>query len=403
MQAFLDLVAAGRIDVASLITHRFPFSDALAAYDMITSSREASLAVILEYVAAPEIKKSARQCTVSPGMVTPAGQIGLGVLGAGNFAKSVLLPRFQRQANVKFKSVMTSKGFSAKAVVAQFRFDDCAESAEAIIESPMVNTLLVATRHNLHAHLVKKALEAGKHVFVEKPLCLTRSELDSIEDVYSSLVTRHSPPALIMVGFNRRFSPFAIKARDVLSSCNGPRVASYRVNAGFIPKDSWVQDPNEGGGRIVGEMCHFIDTLRFLVGSPVETVHAASVQTNDITQTNRDSVSVTLTYADGSIANILYHALGNGNYPKEQIEIASDGTIIAIDDYRTLQTYGKKSVKISGKQDKGFDGEIAAFIKAVRTGAPSPIPFSELYETTLVTFAVHHSLNTGNSVRLSEF
>ena len=180
-------------------------------------------------------------------------------------------------------------------------------------------------------------------------------------------------------------------------------MASYRVNAGFIPKDSWVQDPVQGGGRILGEVCHFVDTLRFLVGAPVRTVQAACIQTDNKTQTNRDSVAITLTYADGSVGTILYHALGNPEYPKEQLEIAADGIIIALDDYRQLEIYGRKKEKFKTKQDKGFNAEIDAFVSAVTNGGPAPVPFPELVETTEVTFAIHRALDTGQMINLVDF
>jgi polar amino acid transport system substrate-binding protein len=206
-----------------------------------------------------------------------------------------------------------------------------------------------------------------------------------------------------MIGFNRRFSPFIQKAHSVFRYRSTPLVLTYRVNAGLVPKDSWIQDPVEGGGRIVGEICHFVDTLRFLTGAPVETIHAASIRTDEITQSNRDSIVITLTYADGSLGTILYHSLGNSSYPKEQLEIAADGNTIFIDDYRRLKIYGKQKEKIKKRQDKGFDAEINAFVKAILTGGPPPIPFSELVETTEVTFAIHQALATGQVISLADF
>ena len=206
-----------------------------------------------------------------------------------------------------------------------------------------------------------------------------------------------------MLGFNRRFSPFIQKAHSVFKYRSTPLVLTYRVNAGFVPKESWIQDPIEGGGRIVGEMCHFVDTFRFLTGAPVETIYAASIRTEEINQTNQDSIVITLTYTDGSLGTILYHSLGNSSYPKEQLEIAAEGTILSIEDYKRLEIYGTKKEKVKKRQDKGFDAEINAFIKAILAGGPPPIPFSELVETTAVTFAIHRALTTGQVISLTEF
>jgi predicted dehydrogenase len=192
------------------------------------------------------------------------------------------------------------------------------------------------------------------------------------------------------------------RIKTLLADRTTPIIASYRINAGLIPKDSWIQDPVEGGGRIIGEVCHFVDTLRYLISAPVKTVQTTCIQTDDMRHTNRDSVAITLGYSDGSVAAILYHALGNPDYPKEILEIATDGKIIVLNDYCDLEVYSKKKEKTKSKQDKGFDAEIDAFVKAIMEGGPSPIPFSEIVETTKVTFAIHQALNTGRTIFLGE-
>jgi polar amino acid transport system substrate-binding protein len=271
---------------------------------------------------------------------------------------------------------------------------------EEILADDSVDTILIATRHDLHGTLVEKALTAGKHIFVEKPLSTNAEQLQEIIKSYTSLTSKGTSP-ILMVGFNRRFSPFIQETQQLLLKRSTPLVASYSINAGFVPKTSWIQDPIQGGGRIIGEVCHFVDTLRFLVGAPVRTVQASSIQTDDKNQTNRDSVAVTLNYADGSLATIMYHALGNEKYPKERLEIAAGGTVVVIDDYRRLDFFGTKRQKIKSKQDKGFDSELKAFVKALKDGGPAPIPFAELVETTRVTFAIHEALNTGQPVNLA--
>jgi len=396
MLAFLELAAGGQVDVKSLISHRYPFEQALGAYELITSGAEPSLGVILQYDSGPETSPAGPAIIHSS---APALQVGLGVAGAGNFAKAVLLPRFKAATNVNLRAISSGKGISAGAVREKFGFDRCAETVEDLIADEAVNTVLIATRHNLHGPIVNRAICAGKHVFVEKPLCLNSEELNGI---CQSLDDLGGKVPVLMVGFNRRFSPFIERMRATLSGRRTPLVASYRINAGFIPKDSWVQDPVEGGGRIIGEVCHFVDTLRFLVGSDVRTVQAACVQTNDSRHTNRDSLAVTLTYRDGSVASIIYHALGTPEFPKERIEAAADGKIISLDDFSRLEIFARRKETFKGRQDKGFDNEIKAFVDAVANGGRSPIPFSEIRETTLVTFAIHHALNTGQTVNLDE-
>jgi predicted dehydrogenase/threonine dehydrogenase-like Zn-dependent dehydrogenase len=393
MEAFLDLVAGGFVDVRSLVTHRYPFEHALSVYDMIILGKEASLGVILQYEAKPEPAR-----IVFPQRQAKEARLNLGVIGAGNFAKAVLLPRLKASADVNLQGVVTARGASSKVVGEKFGFHYCSENVEDILCDDSINTVLIATRHNLHGPLVKRCLEAGKHVFVEKPLCLSIDQLSAIMEVYSKQEVR----CILTIGFNRRFSPFCSKTRDILKKRTGPLVASYRVNAGFVPRESWVHDPVEGGGRIIGEVCHFVDTLRFLVRSPVVGVQAAFAQDPDVRHTNRDSVSVNLTYRDGSMANILYYSTGNKDYPKEKIEIAFNSQNIVIDDFRSMEIFGSKRGKESTKQDKGFDAEIKAFIKGVCGGGDAPIPLPDIVETTLVTFAIHDALNTGESIFLAD-
>ncbi len=395
MEAFLDLVADGRVDVQALISHRFPFDDALDAYRLITGGETPSLGVVLTYSNEPEPGRIRMGPAPKPAV---PGSLGVGLIGAGSFAKSVLLPRLQKQSQVQLRGVVTARGMTAKAVAQQFGFAYCAGDVDEIFADADINTVLIATRHNLHGPLICRALDAGKHVFVEKPLCLGFEELDAIVDRHTR--SGHEGRVL-MVGFNRRFSPFIRRARDVLATRKTPLVASYRINAGVIPRDSWIQDPVEGGGRIVGEVCHFVDTLRFLVGAPVRSIQAASIQAHDERMISRDSVAITLTYADGSVGTILYHALGNPGYPKEKLEAAADGVVLVLDDYRGLEIHDRRTETMKGRQDKGFDAEIEAFMHAVRSGSGDPIPFGEIVETTRVTFAVHQALNTGETVRFS--
>jgi predicted dehydrogenase/threonine dehydrogenase-like Zn-dependent dehydrogenase len=393
MQAFLELVAAGRVDVKALITHRFPFARALDAYEMILKGSEPHLAVIFEY---GENKQPRVRAALPSPALSPVEGVALGVIGAGNFARGVLLPRFKENPSVSLRAVATARGITANAVAKQFGIPVCAESAEEILADVGVNTVLVATRHNLHGQAVVQALKAGKNVFVEKPLCLSVEELKEI-------VACEGAAPLLMVGFNRRFSPFVRRAGEALGARPGPLFMSYAVNAGVVPKESWIQDPAEGGGRIVGEVCHFVDALRYLAGSAVKSVQAMCARTDDRRQVSRDSVSIVLKYANGSVGTILYHAVGSPDYPKERIEAAAGGATVVIDDFRRLEVYGAKRESFKSAQDKGFKEEVEAFVKAVTGRGPAPIPFNEIVETALVTFAVHESLNKGAVISLDDF
>lgn len=395
MQTILELIADGSLDIGSLITHRFPFEKALETYDMILGAKEPFLGVVLEY--GDRVEKD--KIFINEVASRETGKIGLGVIGAGNFAKGVLLPRFKKMPQVGFEGIVTARGMSAKDVGGQFGFRYCADDAASLYKDENINSLLVATRHNLHGAEVRQAIDAGKHIFVEKPLCLNSGEL---QDICRSYAEQKNPP-VVMVGFNRRFAPYIRKMKTLLDGRGTPAVASYRINAGFIPKDVWVQDFNEGGGRIIGEVCHFVDLLRFVIGSPVRTVQAASVQSSDQNATDRDSVSITLTYRDGSISSILYHAVGNPDYPKEMLEVAAGSQVMVMNDFCKLEVFGKKHLKEKSSQAKGFDEEIQAFVRAVEKGGRPPIPFSEIIETTLVTFAVHKALDTGAVIDLKEY
>ena len=388
MQTILELCAAGRLNLKPLITHRFPFERALDAYELITNGKEPYLGILLEY-SAKEQRDVISLSTASK--TTPHNIIRLGLIGAGNFAKGVLLPKIAKRSDISLVGIATGRGMTAKAVGEQFGFQYCAESGDNIIADDDIDTVLIATRHNTHADFLTKALNAGKHVFVEKPLCITIQQLNEIAELFaqgSMLIARGNEqlnnqkqyeksipkqtnelfnestnPPILMVGFNRRFSPFISKAKEALDGCSGPLFASYNVNAGFIPKDSWVQNPNEGGGRIIGEVCHFVDTLRFLCGSNVSSVQAACIHTDDHTQINRDSLTVTLKYANGSIGVINYQALGSSDYSKERIEVSAGRRTLVIDDFRRMQVFGSKKEKLRSTQDKEFDAEIDAFIQ----------------------------------------
>lgn len=402
MQAFLDLLAQDKIDVRPLITHRFPIEKATEAYDLITGERsDEALAVILTYPQAesqdaPMVSLNKR----SEQSGRQRSNVRLGLIGAGNFAQGVLLPALKGVERAQLHAVCSASGLSARHVGEQYDAAYCTAEAEQIMEDDEIEAVLIATRHGSHARLVTQALEAGKHVFVEKPLALNEEQLHEIVETFN--VQRSNVPTLLMVGFNRRFAPLAVKMQEFLDSA-GPLVVHYRVNAGYIPPDVWVHDPVEGRGRIIGEVCHFVDFLQFLTGADPVTVHANSLRPDGGAEIPEDNVTIQITFSDGSVGSILYAANGDKAFPKERVEAFGGGRVAVLDNFRTLEMIqnGRRRVKRSWfKQDKGHAGELRAFTQVVRQGGSSPIAFSSLVKTTLTTFRVIDALRTGMPQRV---
>ena len=373
-EAVLDMMADGRLDVAPLITHRFPFERALEAYELIQSD-EFHLGVLLEYPADQSSERLlSRTVTLQPSRPSNAAAGAIGVIGAGSYATKVLIPAF-RNAGATLHTIASSGGTTAAHAGRKFGFAEATTDIDALLSNPRLDTVVIATRHDSHAPLVCRALQAGKHVFVEKPLALREEELAEIEAVWSSL----ERPPLLMVGFNRRFAPHVVRMRQLLQTVAGPKVFLYTVNAGRIPPEHWTLDPRTGGGRIRGEACHFLDLLRHLAG--------CSAKSLKVTRLDEQSVSIGVSYADGSTGTVHYLANGHKSFPKERLEVFCGGRILQLDNFRTLRAFGWPGFGAMRlwRQDKGANGCAAAFLKAVRQGAPSPIPFEELLEVSRAT------------------
>lgn len=408
IQAFLQLVADGKVSLAPLITHRFPIDEADQAYELITGKTgEPFLGVLITYPHQPDV---CRKVTLLPTNATsatahtlrPARQeVTIGLLGAGNFATATLLPAMKQVEGISFEGVCAATGLSAHAVGKKLGFRFCTTEENEILQNPEVNTVVIATRHHLHARQVIAALHAGKHVFVEKPLCLNESELREIRHTYTSGLTAHASQPLLMVGYNRRFAPMARQLKTFLSEVHEPLVMHYRVNAGYIPPTHWVHDPAQGGGRVIGEVCHFVDFLTSLAGVP-----PMQVQARALPNTGRycdDNVAVTITFANGSLGEIVYVANGDKAFTKERIEVFGGGTVAVLDDFRRLELVrnGRKQVSRSWlRQDKGHRDEWQVFATAIREGATLPIPFEDILHSTLTTFAIAESLRTNLPVVL---
>ena len=399
MEAFLQLLGDGRVNVGALITHRFPIDQAQSAYDLIAGkSHERFVGVLITY---PELAEETRRVAASgKDIATAAGPtelVAIGLLGAGNFATSTLLPAIKRVGNTTLAGVCAANGSHAHHAAKKFGFRYTATDEDNLINDAAINTVVVATRHHLHAKQVVAALKSGKHVFCEKPLCLNEEELRDIVRAHQEQQSVGKPH--LMVGFNRRFAPLALRLKSFLGRIQEPLALHYRVNTGFIPADHWLNDPEQGGGRIIGEVCHFVDFLTFLSGvAPIE------VQARGLSNPGKysnDNVICTLSFADGSQGTISYLANGDKSYSKERVEVFGGGAVAVLEDFRRLELVsgGQKQVFRSLlRQDKGHRGEWEAFVSAVRAGRDSPIPLAETVTTMLATFALEESRKTGQPV-----
>jgi predicted dehydrogenase len=396
MEAFVQLLAAGKLDVQALITHRFPIDDARSAYELIGGKTgEPSLGVLITYPQNLETRKDSRRLELVKLRTAAASvdkSISIGLLGAGSFAMGTLLPAIKQNKHTQLIGVCTANGAHSRHAGEKFGFEYCAADEQQIIADTKVNTVVIATRHHLHASQVRAAQKAAKHVFCEKPLCLTESELSEIVRAYSNAAEK----SLLMVGFNRRFAPMALKMKSFLNEIHEPSNLHYRVNAGAMPRDHWVQDPEQGGGRIIGEVCHFVDFLTFMAGAlPIE------VQTRALANSGRyadDNVVIALQFANGSQGTISYLANGDRSYSKERLEVFGGGAVAVLDDFRHLELvrHGRKHVFRSLlRQDKGHRDEWQAFAQAIQSGGESPISFEDIVSTTLTTLRIVDSLASG--------
>jgi polar amino acid transport system substrate-binding protein len=396
MQAFQELIYNKKIDVGYLTTHTFKLNDAPKAYDMLTTKSEPFIGILIEYDASKKNDLAKTKIDLElPALNKETSAVNIGFIGAGSYAQGHLLPKIPKNRKVSLKGVMSNTGYSARSVAERFKFEFCTTDEKDIIENDEINTLFIATRHDSHAKYVIKALKAEKHVFVEKPLCLKMEELQEIRKHYE-LSAKNCQ--LLIVGYNRRFSPLTRLIKDEFG--HGPMAIVYRVNAGSISKDSWYQDPEFGGGRIVGEVCHFVDMLSFLTGSLVVSVYAVAL--NEPSNLN-DTLNVTLKFQNGSIGTISYLANGDKSLAKERIEIFSHGASAVIKDFKELKIYskGKKKKKKLISQDKGQREELKRFITAILSGTNEPISFEEIYNTSLVTFKIIESIRTGNCIKIT--
>lgn len=398
IEAFLDLVGEGRVNVERLITHRFSIEEGERAYQLIAGeTKEPYLGIVLQYDTERELERriEVKRSEKASASAEASNAVRVGMIGAGVYAQAMLLP-FYKAEGVDFRAITTASGVSARDIAEKYGFNYCATSADDVLDDADVNLVVVATRHDLHAELVRRALLKGKHVFVEKPLALSDEELEGVLDAAANSAGQ------VMVGFNRRFSPLARAAREFFNGRQAPLSISYRVNAGRIPKSHWLQDPREGGGRIIGEVCHFIDLMQYLTGSLVTRIYAESITSRNQEMVDEDNSFITLRFADGSNGSIAYLSEGDKAMPKERVEIFSEGKSFVLDDFRSATSYrnGREESTKPRQQDKGQADETRAVCEVVLTASPAPIALDDLAATTRATFRIRESLRTGQVVNV---
>lgn len=395
-EAILDMFSEKHLDINPFISHRFTLNDAASAYQLL-ANKEYYLGILLNYPdhsSQEEFRRRTIQVTTAKSSQCHP-EISLGFVGSGNYASRILIPAFQK-TGVNLKSISSIGGLSGLSAAKKFNFENATTDNDSLINDPQIDTVVIATRHDSHAKFVCQALKQGKNVFVEKPLAINKDELHEIESIYNSKLHGERPP-LLMVGFNRRFSPHIQKIKQMLLAIDEPKCFIMTVNAGNIPSDHWTQNLKVGGGRIVGEGCHFVDLLRFLAGSPI--ISKCEMMVGDVPglDIRSDKASFTLGFENGSIGTVHYIANGHRSFPKERLEVFCGGRILQLDNFIRLRGYGWNGFKKMNlwKQDKGQENCVASFIGALRNGETAPIPFEELIEVSRVSITIMDSLLAG--------
>lgn len=399
MEAFLALCAQGKVNVSALVTHKFKLAQAEEAYAIIGGKTGQSfLGVLFEYDSQPLPRSAPIGITPgnvhAPGKAERAERLGIGVVGAGNFAQSMLLPHLKNHPQVCLVRVANRTPLAARDAAERFGFGEAVSAPEEVFNDPAVHAVLIATRHNSHAALAIQALQAGKAIHLEKPLALSPLALEEVAAEY-----QRQPNPFLMVGFNRRFAPLVQEMARFFAERREPAAMLYRVNAGFLPLDHWTQDPEVGGGRVIGEGCHFLDLMQFFARSrPCQVMSMALPNQGKY---HDDNVSISVTFEDGSVGTLLYVANGDKSLPKEYLEISSEGKSAVLTDYRHLALMSGGRVRtLKSGQDKGHRAEMLAWVEALRMARQEPVPFPEAVWSTQMTFAAVQSLAENRPVRV---
>lgn len=391
LETILNLIEYKKITPQKLITHKFEFENVLNAYKLLSGEiKEPYLGIILNYT--KEILQSSQ---ISISKKKKISKIELALVGAGNFSQSVTLPTL-KNLEINFNTLVDYNSTVLTDIGRKYQFNTISSSFEDILKDKIINTIMITTPHNNHAAFVMESLRSHKNVFVEKPLAICEEELEELKKVYEKF------PRQLMVGFNRRFSSHAKKIKAFISNSSTPLIMNYVINAGDISPEHWVQDPKVGGGRIIGEVCHFLDFLQFISDSKPASIFATSLKTNNMKYKNDDSVQIIISYKNGSIGTISYHAVGDKSLPKEFFEVSAGNKTIKMKNFNVTEFYtnGKKSKYRSKKQDKGFAQEYKQFFNSIINNDPSPISFESIYLTTLSTFRIIESIKTGLALKV---
>jgi predicted dehydrogenase/threonine dehydrogenase-like Zn-dependent dehydrogenase len=393
MAEYLRLLTAEKVKVKQLIHQIYPLDQAPEAYERLKSGSDKPLMILLSYPEALRSVPADRKVTYLLGKPKVTGdKIRIAVIGAGNFAKGMHLPNLKALSNLyHLQAVMSRTGHNASVIAKQYKANYATTDYQQILNDPEIDAVLIATRHNLHASMTLEALRAGKHVLVEKPLALNQSELEAIESFYASQTDNHRVP-ILLTGYNRRFSIYARRIKEIVKNRTNPMIINYRMNVGYIPLDHWVHT-EEGGGRNIGEACHIYDLFTFLTDSQVANVEARSISPKTGYYGRNDNFVATIAFTDGSVATLTYTALGSTDYPKEQMDIYVDGKVIVLNDYKKLQILGAKVKGINNKIiNKGQKDELEAFVKAVKTGE-WVVPLWEQTQVAEISYMVENRFN----------
>ncbi len=386
-EAILDMLSSGKLDVTALVSHRYSFNEALEGYATLTNDKSA-LGIILQYPNKAVEELSNNELELNPFVPSTGNEPVVGFIGAGNYASRVLIPAF-KEAGAKLHTLSTSGGLNSVIHGSKNEFHKASTDTDAMLESPEINTVAVVTQHNSHARFISKALSQGKNVFVEKPLAINLEQLEEVRASYNAQLEA-GKGARLMVGFNRRFAPQVKKMKELLSAVSEPKSFIMTMNAGNIPADHWTQDNEVGGGRIIGEACHFVDLMRFLAGSEIVSVQARRMGDTDAVAVTEDKAAITLGFADGSLGTIHYYANGAASFPKERVEVFAAGKVLQLDNFRKLKGYGWKGFNKMNlwQQDKGQKACAKAFLGAISQGKPAPISDQEIFEVAKVSIEI---------------
>ena len=396
MEAVLALMADGALDVKALTTHQFTFDNALDAYELIQDGDEPHVGIVLEYDTEQTHDEVVR---IRSATHVPTDQLGVGFVGAGNYASLHLLPHVQDHDRAALIGLVTATGMNAQQKADKFGFEYCTTDLQPLLDDESIDTIFIATRHSTHAEFATRALEAGKHVFVEKPMVVTEDQLDALQNAFES--AQRERRTGLMVGLNRRFAPMVQEMRQAMPP-GRPKQMIYRVNSGPIPTDSWLHNPEEGGGMLVGEMCHFIDLMQYIAGERPAQVYAQSLTLGRDDLADHDNLSITITFDGGSVGTLCYNTVGDSAAPKERLEVYGQGTVAVLNDFRRLEITqdGSTSTSRAWTQEKGQGNQVADTIDGFCVQGRGPISFEELVAGMRTIFAAQKSIATGKAVKL---